>query len=390
MRQSPEQGEFSGIRSLYFLCYMAWGALSPFLNIHYRRLGLSGIQIGSLSALTVVVGSISSLFWSGISDIFGLRRVIFLCAIAATIWPVLMLSRAVGYPVIVLWATLLAFLGSPISPLLDSTAVAATSEVTGGYGRLRVWGTAGWAISTILTGEAIRSFSLRWAFYGYILFMSLAFLGALRAPLPGHPRSSGARRALVPFLQQPRFALFLASVSLLGITLGAGSNFLSLYLEDLGATEMMVGLAWTLGAATEIPMMLGSRRLVSRLGSHGLLVLAFVLFSMRWFLLSLVPSPEWALVIQTLHGVSFAAFLVGGVLVTTSFAPPELSTVTLAAFNTVAFGGSSIIGALVGGHIHDTFGLRVLFRILGGVALAGLGVLALFERDSRSGKGRLG
>jgi MFS transporter, PPP family, 3-phenylpropionic acid transporter len=49
--------------ALFFGYYMALGSYLPFINLYYERLGLSGVQIGILSALPVLVAASMVLVW---------------------------------------------------------------------------------------------------------------------------------------------------------------------------------------------------------------------------------------------------------------------------------------------------------------------------------------
>ena len=117
--------------------------------------------------------------------------------------------------------------------------------------------------------------------------------------------------------------------------------------------------------------MLWARRLIRKSGLERTLRLSFLFFVARWCLLSFVPSAPWALAIQPLHGVAFGLFLVGGVTYTDRLASPGLGTTAQAIFSTVFVGLSSLGGAMFGGYMYDTAGLRVLFLVLSGITLAG-------------------
>ncbi len=371
---------------VYLFYYMALGAFFPFINLHYRRLGVTALEIGFLSALLVPIATIGSLLWSGIADASGRHRLIAISSMVLSIGAVFVLSCARGFPGIVLWASLLAFVSSPISPLVDSAAVWAAARSGSAFGTFRVWGTIGWAVSTLVVGNLIEGLSLRWAFHGYMVFMGLTLVAAWAGEdvRPGR-RGVGLRGELKIILRHRSFLVFLGSVFFLGMTFGAGNNFLSLFLDAIGASEGMIGLAWTVGALSEIPVLWWAGRLTQRLGSQGLVKLAFLTFGVRWVLLSLVPHPGWALALQALHGLSFGAFLVGGVGYTAEVTPPGLSTVALAIFNMTAFSVSSIAGSLLGGYVFDRLGGAGLFRILGIATWLGL-VALLGKRSPSSGR----
>jgi len=368
------QATLADLRAVYFFYYTAVGAFLPFINLYYAHLGLSGVQMGSLAALPVLVGSSASMVLGGIADAFRWHRGLLVLAVGGALGCVFMLSQARDFPTLVLWTTLFALAGSPIAPILDGLAVRRSPAATG-YGHLRVWGTVGWAVSTLGVGHLIGRGDLRWIFFSYMILITCTLAVSLLQPRPGPVPRPRLARDLPALLTNREFLLFLMSAGCLGIAIGATGQFLSLYLRELGAGEGIIGLGWALGAVVEVPFMVGSAYLIRKLSLEGTLKVAFAAFALRWILLSYVPSAPWALGLQLLHGPAFALFLVGAVTRTHRLAPGGLGTTAQAIFGAVAFGFSAIAGALGGGYVYDTLGLRVLFRILGAVALAGLALL---------------
>ncbi len=371
-----DRRELKHSRAMYFGYYLAIGAFIPYINLYYERMGLSGVQIGTLAAISVLVASLTVLFLGGIADVFTwhnhiLRIALLLCPIA-----VFILSKATSFAALIPIVILYAFFNSPIVPILDSSALEAANTHRDTYGNLRIWGTIGWSISTLLVGKLIESFDIRWLFYSYIAFMLFTFLLSLSHPIRiAHLRSplgQGLHQLLRSY-----FFIFLLAIFLLSMTSGAFHSFFSIYLDGIGADEGLIGLAWTLASLSEIPVMLGSGYFIQRIGAGGLLKISFVAYALRWLLLSFISTPLCALLVQLLHGLSFAAFLVGGITYINRLAPEGLSTTAQAIFNSVSFGLGSIMGSLVAGYFYDTWGMAAMFRVLCLIALIGLFVFYL-------------
>lgn len=368
-------------RVMYVSFYMAFGAILPFINLYYERMGLSGVQIGALTAITVSVISLSAPLWGGYADAHNRHRAVFRMALLVSPLAIALLSRAdnfVGYiPFVVAYAVF----SSPIVPLQDSAAleVAETHQRT--FGALRAWGSFGWSISTILVGILMQKWGIAWLFYIYIIFMLITFVFSLFQPARKQVLQSTLRHGLRILLFRREILIFLLSVFLLAVTVGAVSSFLSIYLDGIGAAESTIGLAFAIASITEVPVMLYSGKIMRRTGSGGLLKVAFTTFALRWILLSYINVPEWALLVQVLHGISYATFIIGGVTYLNERTPQGLSTTAQAIFNTVVFGLGAIAGALLGGYLLDTVGMRILFRLLTLVALAGLLVFWLIDRS---------
>ena len=371
------------VGGMYLFYYMAIGAFMPFINLYYERLGLSGVQIGILAALPVLVFSSTTLFWGGIADAFHWHNKILRTALLAGPLAVFMLSRVDSFPALVPFVVTYAVFTSPIIPLLDSGALEVATTHQRNYGDLRVWGTVGWSISNLLVGALIENFSIRWLFFSYILFMILTFIVALFRPARRQVLSNSLASGLKHLVIRRNFFVFLFSIFLVSVTLGAVNSFFSIYLDEIGAKEGIIGLGWALAAVSEVPVMLLSGAIIRRVGSSGLLKLAFITFAVRWLLFSFIDTPTLALLVQLMHGLSFAAFLVGGVTYINERTPEGLETTAQAIFNTVTFGVGSMVGSLSGGYLYDLAGMLTLFRVLSLVAMIGL---AFFWVGSRSDK----
>lgn len=363
-------------QALYCFYYMALGSYLPFINLYYERLGLSGVQIGTLAALPVFVTATITFIWAAIADTFRLHRVILRMALLLAPVVAYWLSQAKHFVALIPCVFAYAIVTSPISPLLDSNALEVAKEHERSYGGLRVWGSVGWAASTWLVGLLIQARSTRWFFYSYIVLMAIAFLFSLFQPARKLVQRSSLIHGLRELLRVD-FLLFLISAFLLTTASGGVNSFFSLYLNRIGATEGQIGLSWALAAVSELPVMLLSAVMLRRIGAKGLLVMAFLVFIVRWLFYSVIDAPVWALVIQLLHGLSFAAFLVGGVTFVSERTPPGLSATAQAIYSTVTFGLASITGSMIGGYLYDNVGMQNFFRFFSLLGLAGLAIFLM-------------
>jgi PPP family 3-phenylpropionic acid transporter len=359
---------------------MALGSFIPFINLYYERLGLSGIQIGVLAAAPVVVSSSTVLVWGTIADKLQWHRGILRLSLLLGAGAILLLSTAETFRGLLPFVIIYALFTSAIVPLLDSSALEAAEGSGHSYGELRLWGSVGWSISAVLIGAIIQRFAIDWLFYGYAILILFTFLlSQFQLPRMEMPRSS-LRQGLKMLLLNRPFLLFLFSVFLVSLTLSAALSFFSIYLDAIGTSEGSIGLGWAIASVSEIPVMLFSGRLIRRIGAGGLLKIAFVTFAVRWLLYSFITTPALAVSLQLLHGLSFGAYLVGGVTYVKEHAPPGFGTTGQSVFNLVAFGVGSIAGSLLGGYLYETAGITWLFRLLSAIVVIALACFIVSER----------
>ncbi|MGE5140937.1 MAG: MFS transporter [Rudaea sp.] len=366
-------------RATYFFYFMAFGCYSPFITLYFERLGLSGTQIGSLLALSILVTIVSSFFWSAFADSRRAHRPLLwtsLALAAVTVWAVAAAQDFMALlPVIVLFA----LVGSPIQSLIDGFALEVVNLDGRGFGEMRLWGAIGWALATVGMGAVIENSGIRWVFYGYSAVMGLTFILALLQPRRRRTLrmsfGSGLRR-----LWRPDLIVFFISVFLLATSFGGVESFISVLLDRMGAGGLLIGICWTIAALTEVPVMLYSGALMRRIGSARLLQAGFVFYALCWAGYSLIRDPIWAPALQVLNGLGFGCFFTGGVTFLNERTPEGLSTTAQSIFNSICFGAAWIAGSLLGGFLFDRVSIEMFFRALAFVAVGGLVVLSLGSR----------
>ena len=352
----------------------------PFINLYYQRIGFSGIQIGALSALPILVASSTVLIWGGIADSMRWHNRILRVNLVLTAGAILLLSTATTFQGLIPFVVAYAFFSSPIVPLLDSSALEIAESRQRTYGDLRVWGSIGWSISTLLVGVIIQQFNIKWLFYSYAILILLTFLISLLLPVRTQVLKSSLAQGMKNLVMNVPFMVFLISIFLVSLTLGAANSFFSIYLDSIGTREGGIGLGWAISSLSEIPVMLFSGYLMRRIGSRGLLKIAFITFIVRWLLYSFISTPSLAILIQALHGLSWAAYLIGSVTYVNERAPEGMNTSALSVLNIVSSGAGAISGSLIGGYIYETAGIPWLFRTLSLIVVVGFGLFLISQR----------
>ncbi|HVL26103.1 MAG TPA: MFS transporter, partial [Thermomicrobiales bacterium] len=110
------------------------------------------------------------------------------------------------------------------------------------------------------------------------------------------------------------------------------------------------------------------------------ITLALLAHLLRFIAFGFISVPEWLIVAQLLHGLSFGGFLVASVPLAHRLAGREHAATAQSLLSTMSFGFGSITGALVGGALLDQVTTYVIFR---GAAVLMVLTLVLFLVGSR-------
>jgi PPP family 3-phenylpropionic acid transporter len=130
-----------------------------------------------------------------------------------------------------------------------------------------------------------------------------------------------------------------------------------------------------------------SDRLLRRFGARGMLVIAMTTIGLRLICYSLTTQPWVVLVIQLVHGLTFAAVYTAGVYYADQIAPPGMKATTQGMFNGTLMGFGSAAGGFLGGILMDRFSPGGMYAFAGTLVLIGLIVFLLVERKFFPGNG---
>ncbi|MEZ4770798.1 MAG: major facilitator superfamily domain-containing protein 6 [Caldilineales bacterium] len=358
-------------KAFYFLFFAGLAALAPFVALYYEGLGLDGRQIGVLTAIPPLIALFAASLWGGLADATHQHRRLLALAMAGAIVCVLAVSLASSFLLLGVLIIGYAFFFAPINPLVDNSAMEMLGARRSQYGRLRLWGSVGWGLSAPLIGRLVEVHGLRWSFFGYALIMSLGLVIILRLPISETSIGGSFWRGFRVLMARRRWILFLIVVFVAGLGAGILNNYLFLYMNQLGAGETMMGLALTVATISELAVFALSGRMLERWGTGRMLGASIVAMVIRMLAYSVVATPWAVLVIQLLHGFTFAALWTAGVSYANSAAPRGMGATAQGVFSGVTMGLAAATGALVGGWLYQGVGAVMMFRWAGiGIALA--------------------
>jgi predicted MFS family arabinose efflux permease len=129
-----------------------------------------------------------------------------------------------------------------------------------------------------------------------------------------------------------------------------------------------------------MPIFFLGHRLMRKLGSYGLLILALVLMGVRALLYAAVSTPSMVLFVQLLGGTMFPAMWLAGVSYADENAPAGLKSTAQGLFGATTFGVGAAVSGFIGGPLLADIGGRGMFLVFGMMILAGVGAAESLRR----------
>ncbi len=357
------------ISSQYFIYFGTLGIFLPYFNLYCYHIGLSGFQIGALSAVRSVTLVFFPLIWGKVADRYQARkRIYILCNFICTgiwifyfhttsFWPMLVITICYG------------MFYAPIISFLEAFTLDILGKEKKNYGKIRAWGSISFILIVIIQGYLIDIYSIN-IILGLILTGSI-LLSLVSVKIPDtrikKEKNAGTDKKI---LTNKRVIIFLFCSFLMLVSHSAYYGFFSIHIENMGYNNSFIGIAWALAAFAEIFVMIKSDFIFKRFSMENVLTFSFFMASIRWFLLFFIQSPAAILLSQLLHAVTYGAFHMASILYMDSLTPEGSKTMGQAINNALTYGLGLMTGFFINGYLYEKTDSFTLFIISGFIALA--------------------
>lgn len=381
------------LSSVYFLTFLAFSAIVPYLALYYASLNLSGAEIGILLGVGPLLSLLATPFWTGIADARNLHRPILVGGAIATIILYALIPFLGSFLSILAVVVLLALLSSQVLTLEDTAAMGVLGEHRDQYGRIRLWGSVGWGIGAPVFGVILNAAGLSWMFWCYGLLMAANLFLLARLEFDTNAQPEGFSAEMWTLLKNPAWLLFLLAAFLGALGMSAHGSFLALRVAALDSTALnvfgvalpasaIVGLALLVSTMSEVPVMFFSGPILPRFRNRDLILFALGVIGLRNFLYAIVVDGTQILLIQVLHGLTFAVLWMAGINFVAKHAPRRVAATAQGLFNTLLLGFGLAAGNLVNGFLIDLAGIRGMYLISAGFVFLGLIFVFILNRRS--------
>ncbi|XP_025206111.1 major facilitator superfamily domain-containing protein 6-like [Melanaphis sacchari] len=272
------------------------------------------------------------------------------------------------------------------------------------YGRQRVWGAIGWGISTLLVGACVDWYSVDEEHKNYLpaYLISMTFLichSIVASQLNKNQTctSKSMIKDVLKILCDVKVCSYIVWAVFAGIFTAYIWFYLFLYIEDLANIYCQERLPWikTIQGSSvtvqccigEIPIYIMSGYILKRIGHITAFSISFAMFSIRFFLYSIIKDPLWVLPVELTNGITFGLAFLAGISYAAEVAPSG-SAGTLQGLFGMAFHGIGIsFGSFSAGYLFGRMGSSASFELLSYVAfitfLVQLSISQLIMRMSR-------
>lgn len=208
------------------------------------------------------------------------------------------------------------FLESPTYTLSDASLLKRLGDDREYYGRIRMWGSLGWAVASAMVGLLINYSTFKLcqvvennyiiAFYVFVGFVAAAFTNSLWFPFRyDEEKKFEDIGKVAPMLLSLRHTSFLLATLYTGFCYGILVHFVNWYIDDIGGSSGIMGAA---GAAREIAaliMFAMSATTLQALGNVNSMVFCLMAYIICFICYSILEDPWVAVALEILDGGTY-------------------------------------------------------------------------------------
>lgn len=372
--------EANRLRILYFLVFCCTAAWLPILNQFLKDNGIHGWQNSLLMAITPLMMFLVQPFYGVIVDRYGYKKCLLLASFFASLSYLGYLAEQ-SFTWLILITIMMSLFYNTVQPILDSLSLRlAQTDPQFSYGKLRIAGAAGWAVTGIVTGYLIDASNTTIIFLVSAISMFLAFLFALPLKTEGVKDNSPDQsfQHVGNLLRIKTLLFLLVCVVIVSFGTQAIWYFYYNYMTENGAPAKLVGYGLSLQGFCELPLFYFSAVIIRRFGMKTTLLITIFVTVFRMLLYSIVKNPQAALGIELLHGISWSLFWAVCVEFVNSLVPEDKRVTGQSLLYAAYYGAGTIAGNTWTNYLSEA-NIRVseIFLLNAGIVFV-VGLLILF------------
>lgn len=361
-----------------------WGAMSifePFINVYFINIGVTGKQLGIIGALFPLMSFLLAPVVSAWADKHSRRRLTLAIAFSGIMLGLILLGFAKIFPMIFAMMLFYNIFRCIVTPLGDSIILRVSEKHRLSFGSMRLFGSVTFAILALIFGFVWDAKGYDWMLFISAICFLPAILITLSLEEPAAPIGDASRTkiAVKDLMKDKGLMAVLIAAFFTQAGLYIGAMYGGIYMEELGGDWWMIGLLFCIGAASEIPPMQFSDKLIKWLKETGSLLLAYIFTIVSLLGAAMVTTPTGFLITTVFRGAGFALYYIATVKILDQRVPLHLSSTVQAVMGAGAMGIAPLIISPIAGWLYDIWDAKAVYAAASILPLVSIGIILVAD-----------
>lgn len=375
---------FARLSTNYFWYFGILGLVVPFLGVFLDARGFTSLEIGEILAVITATKIIAPSLWAQFSDKSGKQLAVVKVGTALSLMSFALIIWTVSYWPLMFSLALFTLFYTAILPQIEVMTLNSIRKSAKIYARIRLWGSIGFIIVAMLSGELIERYSAEAFSYIGIAILAGLFVSTLFSRQPRMAKKALHSQASIKAkVFNINFLLFFFAGLMLQMSFGPYYVFFALYLKNLAYSGFLIGILIAIGVIAEIGIFVFAAIFFKSFSLKTLISSSILLTALRWYLVGHFSDSNIALVLsQLIHALSFGLYHSASIAFIQKHFYVNQQSRAQAIYIGGVYGVGGALGAYLAGVLwQEGLGAVATFDFAAITALIG-GILALFLRET--------
>ncbi|HVN16924.1 MAG TPA: MFS transporter, partial [Anaerolineales bacterium] len=233
--------------SFYFLFFAGAVAVYNYLALYFDEQGLPGSQIGVLMGVSSLIGIFTGPLWSLLADASHRHRLVETIAILGNVTALFLVTFVHGFLAFLILMIVQSIFGGPIVSMVDNATMSMLGDEKEKYGNIRLGGSIGWGVAAPMIGMVVQRYGLHWNFSIYAVLLLIALISVQQLHFGKLSKANESfSRGVRELLNNRQWIIFLTIVFIAGCGTAIISDYLFVYLQNIGTSPTLMGWAVTI------------------------------------------------------------------------------------------------------------------------------------------------
>ena len=363
---------------MYNFYYLSWAIFSALISIYLLDKGFKASEVSLVVSTSFLTSMIFQPVIGMFSDRYDVKKVNFVLFTLAGIGGLAFMFASSLITITIGYSFVLTLINGT-NPVMEKIASSSPYQ----YGKIRIWGTIGYATGSWLAGMIYQLISPSAIFICFIITMILCIIGLLGTQTPSELGQNNEEKTKTSTLfHNYKYLYYLIIAAIFqGITNMANTYIPAMFQND-GLKVSLVSTILSFAVLCEAPLVLFSHKFMDKLTNKRLLIIAYSMITIQFLCYALnVWLPLKVIITLITKHPSGMLFIMINVKIVSTLVPKEHQITALAFVQTLR-NLSSIIFQNIAGQILDISSYQILFALSLIVIVVGFVLVILFKVPS--------
>ena len=363
---------------MYNFYYLSWAIFSALISIYLLDKGFKASEVSLVVSTSFLTSMIFQPVIGMFSDRYDVKKVNFVLFTLAGIGGLAFMFASSLITITIGYSFVLTLINGT-NPVMEKIASSSPYQ----YGKIRIWGTIGYATGSWLAGMIYQLISPSAIFICFIITMILCIIGLLGTQTPSELGQNNEEKTKTSTLfHNYKYLYYLIIAAIFqGITNMANTYIPAMFQND-GLKVSLVSTILSFAVLCEAPLVLFSHKFMDKLTNKRLLIIAYSMITIQFLCYALnVWLPLKLIITLITKHPSGMLFIMINLKIVSTLVPKEHQITALAFVQTLR-NLSSIIFQNIAGQILDISSYQILFALSLIVIVVGFVLVILFKVPS--------